>query len=356
MAQSSVTLYGLISTGISYSSNTKGADGKGHGTVMMSSGVLQPPRWGIMGNEDLGGGLEAIFTLESGFGSNNGTMSQGGRLFGRQAFVGLSSKQYGTLTLGRQYDAAVTLCGFTASCQFAGYGPHVGDNDNILDTYRLNNSVQYKTATINGLQAQVLYAFSNAAGQFSNNNAFSAGMHYDNGPLSLAAIFVNLNHPNAADNTGGAVSGDYGTFSPFTKSATSDAGIVGHRIAGLGGGYRFGTWRLTGTYTNVRLDYQDNSHLTLNNAEVLLSDRLLPDLNVGASYTYTWGNYSQELQPKYHQFNVGVDYFLSKRTDVMAYIVYQRAAGDAKFAQVYTMSPSASKTQMVSVIGMRHKF
>src|ERR1700744_1205877 len=85
MAQSSVTLYGLISTGISYSSNTKGADGKGHGTVMMSSGVLQPPRWGITGNEDLGSGLNAIFTLESGFGSNNGTMSQGGRLFGRQA-------------------------------------------------------------------------------------------------------------------------------------------------------------------------------------------------------------------------------------------------------------------------------
>ncbi|WP_233836649.1 porin [Paraburkholderia sp. ZP32-5] len=67
MAQSSVTLYGLISTGISYSSNTKGADGKGHGTVMMSSGVLQPPRWGITGNEDLGSGLNAIFTLESGF-------------------------------------------------------------------------------------------------------------------------------------------------------------------------------------------------------------------------------------------------------------------------------------------------
>lgn len=44
--------------------------------------------------------------------------------------------------------------------------------------------------------------------------------------------------------------------------------------------------------------------------------------------------YSQDLQPKYHQFNVGVDYFLSKRTDVVAYIVYRRAAGDAKFAHV----------------------
>lgn len=49
-----------------------------------------PSRWGVRGKEDLGGGLHAVFTLESGFAPDSGVSNQGGRLFGRQANVGLS--------------------------------------------------------------------------------------------------------------------------------------------------------------------------------------------------------------------------------------------------------------------------
>jgi predicted porin len=45
---------------------------------------MQGSRWGVFGTEDLGGGLKAVFRLESGFDVNNGSMSQGSRLFGRQ--------------------------------------------------------------------------------------------------------------------------------------------------------------------------------------------------------------------------------------------------------------------------------
>lgn len=140
-AQSSVTLYGLISSGIVYANSQKGADHQGHSTWQFASGPMQTPRWGMRGTEDLGGGLSAIFTLENGYSIGTGTLSQGGREFGRQAFVGLSSNTYGTVTLGRQYDEAVTLCIFESACQFAAYGSHIGDSDNVFDSFRINNAV-----------------------------------------------------------------------------------------------------------------------------------------------------------------------------------------------------------------------
>ncbi|MCS6766965.1 MAG: porin [Candidatus Protistobacter heckmanni] len=71
--------------------------------LRMQSGNLSGSRFGPRGSEDLGGGTKAIFTLESGFNLGSGASEQGGRLFGRQAFVGVDSRS-GALTLGRQYN------------------------------------------------------------------------------------------------------------------------------------------------------------------------------------------------------------------------------------------------------------
>ena len=87
-ASSNVTLYGLIDTGLQYVSNGPG----GHSKTGISTGNLSGSRWGLRGSEDLGDGLSAIFTLENGFDSSNGQTMQGDRLFGRQAYVGLSSR------------------------------------------------------------------------------------------------------------------------------------------------------------------------------------------------------------------------------------------------------------------------
>ncbi|MEX3693272.1 porin [Paraburkholderia sp. BR14312] len=79
-------------------------------------------RWGVRVSEDLGDGLKALSVLENGFRVNNGILGQGGAMFGRQAFVGLTSANAGSLTFGRQYD---TYTGFaqplTATGQWAGY-------------------------------------------------------------------------------------------------------------------------------------------------------------------------------------------------------------------------------------------
>ena len=294
---------------------------------------------GDEGRRGSGWRLKAIFTLEGGYSVATGALSQGGREFGRQAFVGLSSDTFGTVTLGRQYDEAVTLCVFSSACQFAAYGAHIGDSDNVFDTFRINNAVQYKSIDYSGLQFEGLYGFSNKAGGFSDNNAYSAGVQYRNGPLSPAG-FLQVNTPNDANNTNGAVVNDYGFTSPFITNPATNAGVSKQRMFGRGGAYVFGPANLSLLYTNARFDYLDTSRLTLQNFEVSLTDYVTPQLILGAAYIFTTGQYHpQDNSPKWHQVNTGVDYLLSKRTDLFLVGIYQKAAGDAQYAQIYIALP-----------------
>lgn len=352
MAQGSVTLYGLISAGLQYSNNQGG-----HSSWQMASGTMQPSRWGVKGSEDLGGGLKAIFTLENGFNVMNGTLMQNGREFGRQAYIGLSSNTWGTVTFGRQYDEMVTLCGFSSECQFASTAAHIGDSDNVFDTFRINNAIQYKTPQYRGLQAEGLYGFSNDPGGFSNNNAYSAAVQYRTGQFSAGAAFLLINRPNAATNTNGAIVSDYGYTSPFVTNPATQSGVLKQRVFGVGGAYSFGTTNVSALYTNVLFDYLDASRLSLQNYEVSLTHYVRPDLMLGLAYIFTTGQYHpQGDSPKYHQVNVGIDYFLSKRTDLYLAGSYQRAAGDAKNAEIYLLSPSTTRSQVFAVAGIRHSF
>ncbi|MDI9682324.1 porin, partial [Burkholderia cenocepacia] len=89
-------------------------------------------------------GLKAIFQLENGFNSASGALGQGGRMFGRQAFVGLQSDQYGTLTLGRQYDPLVDLVQAVTADNYFGsvfaIPGYVDNNDNSLS---VSNAIKY---------------------------------------------------------------------------------------------------------------------------------------------------------------------------------------------------------------------
>jgi predicted porin len=103
-SQSSVTLYGVIDAGLTYANNSGG-----HSVYQMEDSEIGGDRWGLLGLEDLGGGIKAIFQLENGFSVFTGKYQQGGDEFGRQAYVGLRDANYGTLTLGRQYDSYVSF-------------------------------------------------------------------------------------------------------------------------------------------------------------------------------------------------------------------------------------------------------
>lgn len=95
MAQSSVTLYGVVSNGVDY------AKAGSNSNTRMISGGRQGSRFGFRGSEDLGGGLKVDFRLESGLNTDVGTLGQGGLMFGREASLALVSKTWGALEVGR---------------------------------------------------------------------------------------------------------------------------------------------------------------------------------------------------------------------------------------------------------------
>jgi len=105
-AQSSVTVYGLMDMGLEYANHQSAG---GHVT-RLTSGNLSGSRWGLRGTEDLGGGQKAVFVIESGFDPDTGNSGQGGRLFGRMAYVGLQGP-WGAFTAGRQQSMIFDLGG-----------------------------------------------------------------------------------------------------------------------------------------------------------------------------------------------------------------------------------------------------
>src|ERR1700761_1556232 len=105
-AQSSVALYGLVDMGLIYTNNQLG-----HSNWQEVTSSTQNTVFGLKGSEDLGDGNHAIFRLEQSFLLNNGAQAFSGSSFGSQAWVGLQSGPYGTVTFGRQFDAMNDLVG-----------------------------------------------------------------------------------------------------------------------------------------------------------------------------------------------------------------------------------------------------
>jgi len=370
-AQSSVTLYGIIDEGFNINTNSGGKH-----LYNLSSGVLQGSRFGLRGTEDLGGGLKAIFVLENGFDVNSGKLGQGGLMFGRQAYVGLSS-QFGTVTLGRQYDSVVDYVGpLEAGDQWGGYiAAHPGDVDNFNNAYRTNNTVKYTSQNYNGLTFGGTYSFGGQSGNFTGNQIWSLGAGYNNGPLQLAAAYLNSRTPAASGglfNNGGTATAANAAVTDTIYSGFASANT--YQVIGAGGAYTFGAATIGATYSNIRFGNLGSAFAspfkgqsaTFNNGEVNFKYQLTPALLVGAAYDYTRGTQVEgNSRAQYHQGALGIDYFLSKRTDVYVTGVYQHATGDtvnaagdvvAATANINNLTPSTSQNQFTARVGIRHKF
>ncbi|MEM5387310.1 porin [Paraburkholderia phymatum] len=364
-AQSSVTLYGVIDEGINYTNNVGG-----NSVVELQSGYAQGSRWGMKGAEDLGGGNKAIFQLENGFDLNSGRLGQGGRMFGRQAYVGLSNDKFGTVTFGRQYDSVVDyLAQTTSNGNWSGYlFSHPFDNDNTDNSFRVNNTIKYASPDIAGFQFGGTYSFSNDT-NFANDRQYSFGAQYTTGGLLLAAAYLQAN--NAGATTGGAI-------------ATNDASFLAQRMRVFGAGinYTFGSATVGFAYTNS--NYKNptgNGYLadpaaiiapgaTLNtlkfqNFELNAKYQITPAFFVGGEYVYTMENYDAStggVKPKVHSVGLMADYNVSKRTDFYVQGMYQKIAGDKTNSIMDnafilgTQAPSSTANQFAFRAAIRHKF
>ena len=198
-AQSSVTLYGVADAWLG-SVKTETAGVGTRQTVINTSGV-NGSRWGLKGSEDLGGGMKAIFQLESGFKLDTGEPKTAGVLFDRQAYVGLQSG-FGTVSLGRQYSAYDDLHGavnhnfdaftFSATSPVAGNG--------LVDyTSRVSNSIKFQSVNYSGFSAAVLYGLGeNKTATADATNIGSLNLTYANGPLMVGYAYQEEKQPLVA--------------------------------------------------------------------------------------------------------------------------------------------------------------
>ena len=366
-AQSSVTLYGVIDAGLLYVNNVQGSH-----QYAMAAGWLQGNRWGITGVEDLGAGYQAIFRLESGFSPLTGAMGQGNAIFGRQAYVGIVSP-HGTVTLGRQYDAIVDYVE-PARASTALLINHPAEFDNLGNDYRLNNAVKFASVSYGGFKFGGLFSAGGVAGNFAQNRAWSVGGSYAHGPLYFGVAYLNARDPNfsyygnnpASSTTGNNMS-SYRIFSGYASAQTLET------IAATVG-YTSGPASVAATYTNVRFSAL-GAHAALdtngyrgtaafNTAELALGYWFTPAFKFGTSYQYIHGAPVAEGgvgRVTYHEADVSLDYYFSKRTDVYALLMAQQASGkdstgQTAAAQLWGLSASSTNRQVGAVLGMRHKF
>ncbi len=374
-AQTSVTIYGIVDLGMNYTNSVGGSS-----LLEMASGYGSGSRLGFKGIEDLGGGLSALFQLENGFNTSNGKIGQGGRLFGRQAYVGLKSNSWGTLTFGRQYDVLGDYPGaFVANNSWGGtLFTHPFDND-TSGSFRLENAIKYASPKFSGVTFGSAVGLGGQAGSIAQNSTYSVGARYENGPLSLAAGYINLNHPGMKN--GVPVDVDSGSISNADTNFVSDQ----QKTYGLGAGYVFGAATINLSYfhtkvinpfglqsfpnqtTNIDPYLQSLSSIQFNNIELNALYQLTPTVSLGGMYTYTQGKAktadgSSVVKPVWHMLGAMADYQFSKRTDVYTHVAYQRRTGDSTGTGLDnahiagTQDTSSTNKQAVIRVGLRHKF
>ncbi|MDR7051248.1 putative porin [Duganella sp. 3397] len=185
-AQSSVTIYGVADAGLVLERG-----GAGGNVQALSSGVASASRIGFKGKEDLGGGLSASFVLENGNNIDTGAAGQGGLLFGRQAYVALSSTTLGAISAGRQYSPYYKALRDIADPFVVGLAGNAMNM--IATTGRVDNSVEYQTPRVNGFSADVLYGFGEVPGDTAKSRTIGASISYA-APESLPLNVVLTHH------------------------------------------------------------------------------------------------------------------------------------------------------------------
>ncbi|MHA7683777.1 porin [Cupriavidus sp. PET2-C1] len=375
-AQSSVTLYGVVDMNVEFASHVgtvpsaanKFNAGPSNNAYRMDSGGLSGSRWGLRGVEDLGNGLKSIFVLESGFNLDTGTSQQGGRLFGRQAYVGMQSSQYGQLTFGRQYTSMFEgLANFVPAAFATQYEPIVmltGAN------FREDNTVKY-TGRFGPVTALAHWSFGTGLalpttvangpllggngevpGQFRRDTAYGAALTYISGPVGVAVAYDQFN-PTISNPLNAAVLGS-GSFKKATIAASYAFGQ-----AKIMGGYRWGQNK----DQNGSLLERDDLYWIGANYQVT------PALGLTLEYNYDHVKrfFANTSTPNPWQIAFIADYALSKRTDVYLTTAYAKNAGlgldsamiayanSLSLGNSYTLASGQSNMLGVAA-GIRHKF
>ncbi|CAB3780114.1 porin [Pararobbsia alpina] len=363
-AQSTVTLYGVLDESLQYL-NSVNNGGKAGPSFGLANSANNTTVFGLKGSEDLGGGMHAVFKLESQFGISNGANSYGTDLFNRQSWVGIQDDRWGTVTIGKQYSSLVdSLCPLSAYCTFGGnMSAHVYDNDNVGGGYTVSNAVKYASPVVGGWHFSGMYAFSNAAGQFANNRLFSFGVNYDQGPLHLGAAYQDGSNPASATNSvNGAVGSNMASFAAGDQRVFGAGARVDVGKGTVGVLYTHSTFLSLST---AGTDFADinGEDLRFDNYSVYGRYPVTGAFSLGAGYTLANEHLTGSTDATLHNQQVTIegDYSLSARTTLYVEGAYQHISGGDGISLSYAVMPdtgmlSATNSQTQIVTGIRHIF
>jgi len=383
LAQSSVTLYGVIDNGIGYQSSatTLGSTTGGHSAVKMVTGVWLGDRFGLKGSEDLGGGTKAIFQLEQGFSGATGAQAVSGLAFSRGAYVGLTNSAYGSLTAGRQYASYYQFISpYSPTTWLTGfYGAHPGDLDGMDSIYRANNTLEYTSPTLDGFSASGSYSLGGVAGSINAGSTWSVALQYAAGAVGGAVAFSRINNSTPGGGAFGAASTTSNNGAQIGVSAVTNGyqtARAQQRLA-VGAIYKFASgWDLSATYSNVQYVPGAGSKFVdteiFNTGGVVLHWKASNAWDFATGYSYTRATKANGISSsaQYQQFNLSEYYSLSKRTGLYALQAYQRANGQtlgtdgagqiidatATLGDGFQTSPSSTRNMFAVGVGIVHRF
>lgn len=335
-AQHGVEVYGSIDVAVGWIDDVRGSSLK-----RLDSGSLYANRLGFRGREDLGDRLAALFVLESGFNADDGTLTLGGRTFGRQSFVGLAHPTWGTLTLGRQYDflyagsplpldvGALLIGGLAGASGGAGTGV-----DNHSGGVRHDNSAKW----VGRWGAWTLGLMGGLGVENGNNEMASAAVSYRNDGL-WAGI--------------GYVHDDYSA--PTAGNTVTLAGLNWDLMS---------VHKLIATVSTAKADVAADRRSKTDMVQLGWLTRIGGPWRVGAMIGHARIRTVAGAQGQLRQYGLGAQYALSKRTDLYAIgslVDTQGAAGTAYSGIPGIGAPAANlrssdDTQRVLRLGLLHRF
>jgi len=401
----SVEVYGVIDAAVGHVEYSLSADSNFPATVNpvsaskttvnsavngLFNGGIQDSRWGIRGSEDLGGGMKAFFTLESGFNINSGALnnaagslasnsptahtvsansSLNGQLFNRQAFVGLSDSTLGSIALGRNYapffDIAVGYDPVQDAQLFSplGFSGTIGGGGGVSEDTRVDNSIKYKNK-FGDVNVSLLYKLGGVAGNSSAQSGFAGQVGYEAGPLGIQIAYEQFTDALKLGNS--SVAGEVGV---------TDYDTTSWMVAGK---YSFGDLTLRGGYETYTLKAPSDSIASMGVTSLYgytvdptkavtfaSADQKTDiwffggDMNFTPALNLAVGFYDQnpkqsddkkQLTGNIYSYSALLDYHFTKRTDVYAGVMYSQYKGDQYPSATYNTS------NYITAVGLRTKF
>ncbi len=364
-----VELYGTVDTYIAVN------HGGGETDVSLGSGGASASFWGIKGSEELTPDTQAVFKLESAFLVDEGTYPDGHRpntLFSREAWLGLSSTKWGTLSFGRQYTPHFLTFGMTDPTDLSlgsSYSPFffpmpTGVNGEVNDSLvRHNNSVLYVSPRMAGFTVFAYAALGEETDDSSTDgNVYNLAVNYANGPLFVmaSALYQDISG-NQRGGLGYVLDGSgqingYGKPNPDFDGVAQEEGHVMYYNIGMT--YDFGVTKLSGLFM-----YRDGMNTPeYPNFWVAQLGAATPLFGGRWSISASMLKNNTEEDADAYSFGTRYDYPLSKRTKI--YVGYELVVNDDQAKYSIEAGPDSSlhyanepgQNQGQFFLGMNHKF